>query len=413
MKKCFNSLLLFYLLFPSFLMANDELKNTAELSVEVLHGIENFGQEICDETYLDKSEEQLSSKRVLSSFMAKCFESLPGFNAPKNFSEAIELAVEFNIPPQDNMLSKTNVLEIYNVNSISDNNNPTGHNWESKVGLFSHPMCENIDKYFIARNSSSKHSYISKVEDKIKKFTNGYNSIYREYTLALAIKKNPQEMKTIYAKMKKFYYGMLTTMAKKESLSDADSHLTKNADAKQSTEFYKYFGGSGDYSRPKGVKFYFDDQQSSEISKRNIGLYQFSPTSNIDDCFRAWNNTVGKRSQTCKIDFPNDRSKMKLQKFLQTAASDQIFNAFCGANKIVQSYGVQVNAKTFKNPNATSMQLMHKDNVLGKGQIKNPKDRCISPFAFSGNAFMHFGVLGFTDDRNTKGVIEGTLDYLK
>lgn len=213
--------------------------------------------------------------------------------------------------------------------------------------------------------------------------------------------------------MKNFYIAMLASMAKRESLSDADIHLRPKSDKNQSSEFHKYFGGNGIYSRPKGVKFYNDNQQDSEISKRNIGLYQFAPTSNIDDCFTAWNNTVGKRSQSCRIDFDQTTKDKNLQKFLLAAASDQVFNAFCGANKIVQSYGVQVNSKSFKHPEFSYMQLTHKDNLLDQEKVKAPTDRCVSPFVFRGNAFMHFGVLGFTDENNTKDVIEGTLDYLE
>jgi hypothetical protein len=404
---------IFTLIFSVYSEASDELKSAVQMTTEALNKLENFKIERCDENEKDASEDQLQKNRELSTFMKKCFDTLPGFEAPSSFSDAIKLAVEFNLPPQGNMLSLNNVLEIYNVKTVPDKDNPTGQNWETKVGLFSHRMCTSIDNYFIGRNSSSKHSIILNSKNEIKKFTDSYNSIFDEYKTALKNKSSKEEIEKIFMKMKRFYMAMLSSMAKRESLSDADSHKSSKADSEQSSSFHKYFGGSGDFSRPKGVKFYYDSEQDHEISKRNIGLYQFSPTSNIDDCFTAWNNTVGKRSQACKIDFSQSRKEMNLQKFLQTAASDQIFNAFCGANKIVQSYGIQVNAKTFKNPNYSSMQLTHKENLQPQGKIKAPEDRCISPFVFSGNAFMHFGVLGFTDENNTKGVIEGTLNYLE
>jgi hypothetical protein len=405
--------IIFTLIFSTSSSASEALKSAVQMTTETLHKLENFKIERCEENEKDASEDQLQKNRELSTFMKKCFDTLPGFEAPSSFSDAIKLAVEFNIPPQDNMLSLNNVLEIYNVKTVPDKDNANVQNWESKVGLFSHPMCTSIDNYFIGRESSSKRSIISKNKDKIKKFTESYNSIFNEYKLALKNKSSKEEIEKIFIKMKNFYIAMLSSMAKRESLSDADSHKSGRADSEQSSNFHKYFGGRGEYSRPKGVKFYYDNEQSRDISKRNIGLYQFSPTSNIDDCFTSWNNTVGKRSQACKIDFSQSKKEKNLQKFLLAAASDQVFNAFCGANKIVQSYGIQVNAKSFKNPNASSMQLTHRENLLSEGKVKPPEDRCISPFVFSGNAFMHFGVLGFTDENNTKGVIEGTLNYLE
>ncbi len=399
------------LITPAF--ASEEMKSVVLMTTEAFHQLKDISLIECNEENQNDVNKQLLKSRELSPFMQKCFGSLPGLEAPANFADAIKFAVEFNMPPQDNMLSLNNVLNIYNVQTTSDESNPTGRNWESKVGLFSHPMCKSIDHYFIARNSSSKHASILKIKDKLQKFIDTYNSIFEEYNLALKNKKSEEEVSKILLKMKNFYIAMLASMAKKESLSDADIHIGQQADAKQSSGFHKYFGGNGVYTRPKGVKFYYDTEQSHEISRRNIGLYQFSPSSNIDDCFTAWNNTLGKKSESCRIDLSQKNKEKNLQKFLQTAASDQIFNAYCGANKIVQSYGIQVNSKTFKHPDSSSMQLTHKDNLLSKNKPKAFEDRCISPFVFSSNAFMHFGVLGFTNENNTKGVIEGTLDYLE
>ena len=174
--------IVFTLIFSTFTAASEALKSAVQMTTETLHKLENFKIERCDENEKDASEDQLEKKRELSSFMKKCFDSLTGFDAPSSFSDAIKLAVEFNIPPQDNMLSLDNVLKIYNVKTVPDKDNPNGQNWESKVGLFSHPMCTSIDNYFIGRESSSKHSIISKNKDKIKKFTDSYNSIFNEYS---------------------------------------------------------------------------------------------------------------------------------------------------------------------------------------------------------------------------------------
>jgi hypothetical protein len=167
------------------------------------------------------------------------------------------------------------------------------------------------------------------------------------------------------------------------------------------------------------VKFYYDPLQDDAVSKQNIGLYQFTPKigGNIDACYNAWNNIMGKKSPTCKI----DHKKSDKLSFEFVAASDQIFNAFCGANKLVQSFGVQVNARSFNHPDAKVMQLTHADNKSKKG-LKESKDRCVSPFVYANNAYMHFGVMGFTvgatdsngnGSSNTQGVITSALNAMK
>lgn len=65
-------------------------------------------------------------------------------------------------------------------------------------------------------------------------------------------------------------------------------------------------------------------------------------------------------------------------------SAKQTFNAFCGVNKILQTFSVQVNT--------TKTWATHPNN-FHNGKLINGKDRCITPFIYSGRAYNHFGPL--------------------
>jgi hypothetical protein len=360
-----------------------------------------------------KISEELTLQRKLSPFMKKCLKSIPGQKLPQTFEDAIRISVEQNFAAQENMLPK-DILQQYDVETKEDLTNVSKVKWNENVGLFTHPMCETTDYYFISRKENSKKSRIKNSEKKLKEFIQGYNKLFYAMKKAVAEKKSEDELSVIKREMKEFYFALMASMAVHESLGDANNSQQN----KLAKEFSKAYGARN-YIRPPGVKFYFDDSQDEEISKQNIGLYQFTPKigGNIDPCYHAWNNIMAKKSPACKIYLDSDDEIS----FDFVAASDQVFNAFCGANKLVQSYGIQINSRNLNKPKAKSMQLSHADNKAKKG-LKASQDRCVSPFAHASNAYMHFGVMGFTvftidskgkDSSNTQGVITQTLDALK
>jgi hypothetical protein len=388
-----------------------ELAETVEIVTSGLDSVEKLGQPLCHPTPAEEITPELTKKRELSSFMKECLGAL-GINAPMNFEESIRLSIELNFEPQKNMLGQ-DIGETYGLDFSSDTGNETGFEWKTQVGLFSHPMCEIVDSYFISRNSNDKSSRIKNAIPSMNKLIQKYNALFYQYQKEKLANSSTQVLEVIQKKMKNFYFSLLASMALKESLGDADNSKQSQL-AKKFSEDYSIIN----YKRPPGVKFYFDKEQKDEVSKQNIGLYQFSPnsTGNINACYKAWNNIMGKKSKSCLIsDLNNKRS------FEYIAASDQVFNAFCGTNKLIQSYGVQVNSQTFKHPKVSVMQLTHSENSEGK-KLKEPSQRCISPFAHKNNAYMHFGVLGFTvysegldgkPSSNTQQVIDTALQSLE
>jgi hypothetical protein len=182
---------------------------------------------------------------------------------------------------------------------------------------------------------------------------------------------------------------LMGCLAYSESLSTADTK-TSEAVAKEVAP--------SDYSKPPGVKFYLDSKQVHPESRLNIGLYQFSPASrgNVQACLRNWNQWVG---QDLGSSLPLEAPEADMIRLL--GAADQEFNAFCGVNKIAQTFFVQVNTSS---PQRTPLE-----NRGSSGVLKRPEDRCVTPF-FNVRAYQHFGPLQNTTRRNLAEVLRCALD---
>lgn len=76
-------------------------------------------------------------------------------------------------------------------------------------------------------------------------------------------------------------------------------------------------------------------------------------------------------------------------------------NAFCGVNKILQSFAIQVNT--------TKSVSTHPSNQSG-GKFKAPADRCVSPFFYSGYSYNHFGPLMNSTGSNLAGLMACALN---
>lgn len=335
---------------------------------------------------------ELTKERSVSSFVSSCFKAL-GKTAPTSFHDAILESISSNKTPITSPLSN-GIAKAYHSNK-----------WQSDVALFSNPMCETIDKKLITRNNSEKNKRVDKVSAKMIKIAKHYNKIRQDVLDAVKAKKSQDEIDGLKSRLDDFYAKLMGIIANHESLTTADNKTSK----KRGKEFAKYYGVSG-YTKPPGVKLYFDTWQTKEESKRNVGLYQFPMSGNIASCITAWNQRYGSKNE-CKI---TDKSKKNMFKML--TAPDQLFNAFCGVNKLVQSYGVQVNTDRFEAYKSRIARRTHQDNVIkegkNKGKLKAPSERCVSLFSHTSNTYNHYGTLGFTTENNTTKLVEEFYDDL-
>lgn len=325
---------------------------------------------------------ELTKKREVSSFTATCLKSL-NKTLPKSFKESIELAVSFNSEAGINPLS-THISKTYNITS-----------WNSDVGLYSHPMCESFDEKLAVRSSSDKKLRAKKVNGAMSSIPKYYNKARVLYLKALKEKDSVNTLK-YKGMMDKFYATLLGTLANHESLSTADNKSSISHQVAFSTKY-----GVKGYNKAPGVKLYYDKAQSKEESKRNVGLYQLPMSGNVAACVKAWNDRVGSKNKSCLIN-----SSTKKDMFLLNSASDQLFNAFCGANKLVQSFAVQVNSNKFEVYSGKARRT-HKENYESKKKkLKASSNRCVSLFTHTSNTYNHFGTLGFTTTNNTVDVVK-------
>ena len=170
-------------------------------------------------------------------------------------------------------------------------------------------------------------------------------------------------------------------------LAYSESLTTANNESSQKVG-KKY--GPSDYRRPSGVKFYEDPQQPP-ASRLNIGLFQFTPDSggNVYPCLRQWNSWFG---NDCNIEITAGQSEM----IRILGSTQQTFNAFCGVNKILQTFSIQINTnKTW----ATHPNNLHNDRLI------DPADRCVTPFIYAGRAYNHFGPLQNSTGSNLENLL--------
>lgn len=168
-----------------------------------------------------------------------------------------------------------------------------------------------------------------------------------------------------------------------ESLSSADTSSSDTIAARY------------DFRRPAGVSLYDDPYQKDPASVLAIGVFQMSGDSGGDpqSCIRQWN----KLYPSCSID-QNSSWRTMIDVF---GSSLQTFNTFCGANKVTDMFGVQVNATKAKNT--------HPANVLPNGQLKAPADRCVSPFMNVNTSYNHFGPFQNVHDFTLDEILSCTL----
>ena len=336
---------------------------------------------IVEEAEEDKSE--LLKTREVSEFTANCLDSLK-IARPKNFKETIALAIKLNREAGPNNMTDW-VAGTYDIKK-----------WNSDVGLYSHPMCESLDSKLATRDSKDKASRIELVGSSINDIPKHFNKIRGLYLKAVKDKEPKEVIENYRNLIDDFYSSLLGTLANHESLTTADDPLSLSR-AKDKNDPFK------NYVKAPGVKFYKDLSQTNPESQKNIGLFQLPLGGNINSCIKGWNDKMGSKSKSCKI-----TKKGQDDMLLLNGASDQFFNAFCGTSKLVQSFGVQVNANKFDVGKV--VRRTHKENYDSKkGKLKESKDRCVTLFTHTNNTYNHFGTLGFTREDNTKRIVDGVI----
>jgi hypothetical protein len=226
--------------------------------------------------------------------------------------------------------------------------------------LMSHDMCEVTAKSLELTLGDIKKVPDAKTIDQMNRYTLTMNNDRKS-----AQSGNPVSRKRYLRN----WNSMMMCLAYMESLPTADTN-----DSFQTAKKY-----APDFKKPGGVEFYEDDLQP-ETSSLNIGLYQFTPRAagNVYPCLLSWNQIFKGK---CEINPSSNEQQM----IRVLGSGYQTFNAFCGVNKIVQVFSIQVNTEKSTNT--------HPSNLLSTGQLKSSPDRCVSPFFSSKLSYNHFGPL--------------------
>jgi hypothetical protein len=286
-------------------------------------------------------------------------------NLDNSFRFADRIAYQVQLQMNDHKAEISSIASYYGLPKSSESYFPTS--------LIRHPMCN--------LTSSTLSQTINKVPSaaviaKANQFVTRYNG-YRQKALA----GDPRA----YAQLNRLWGRLMMCLSYTESLTTADTKTSDNIAARVGPEGYR---------RPAGVLFY-DDPAQSAASRLNIGLFQFTPTAsgNINSCLRQWNKVY----PTCSISTTS--SQAELIKVL--GSSYQTFNAFCGVNKVLQTFAVQANTQT--------ASATHPSNKLSNGKLKPSGERCVSLHFQAGKAYNHFGPFQNSTGSNMNELLTCTL----
>jgi hypothetical protein len=247
------------------------------------------------------------------------------------------------------------------------------------VSLSSHKLCTHTTSsltHTIGSNRVPAQATITK----INQFSNMHNGYLDTMSKGTAAQKKDAEVK-----LNQLWSKFMGCLAYQESLTTADTTTSKNVSAKYSPSSYR---------KPAGVKFY-EDALQPEASRLNIGLFQFTPTAsgNVNACLRHWNHLYPK----CGVKTNATRAEL-IHAF---GSNFQSMNAFCGVNKVIQTFTVQANT------NKTSGT--HPSNVTS-GKFKAAGERCVTPFFLAGRAYNHFGPFQNSTGKNLDALLTCTLN---
>lgn len=242
------------------------------------------------------------------------------------------------------------------------------------VSLESHPMC-NVTSSTLQATLAGIRVPPQRTIDLANDFANRYNDLRTRSRNGDA---------SARAGLSGLWTRFMGCLAYIESLTTADTARSEQIARSTATP---------NYHRPPGVLFYIDNLQEIEDSRLNIGMFQFSPVSggNIRPCIDQWNATYP--SPSCRINPKGGRAEM----IHALGSSLQDFNNFCGVDKLLQTFHIQVNTS------AT-------DRTHPSNRSKAPKDRCVSLHFQSGRAYVHFGPFMNSIGNNLESLLSCTLE---
>jgi hypothetical protein len=228
------------------------------------------------------------------------------------------------------------------------------------INLASQPLCTHTATSLQHTLRYSNNVPATAVISKLNAFASTHNSLRQK------VLQGDATAKLSFVRHWQKFMGCLAYV---ESLSDPDTSRSRSIASTYAPS---------NYSKPAGVKFYYDSTNDPE-SRLNIGLYQFTPNSsgNIRACLLKWN----KKYPNCSVS--TSSSKNTLVHVL--GSRHQNFNAFCGVDKILQSFYIQVNT--------TDTARTHPSNRASSGGLKSAANRCVTPHFHSTRAYNHFGPL--------------------
>ena len=354
---------------------------------------------------------QLNAVRKWGS--SACFKTSTPF-APPSFAQSISSMIDLQIDPMSPPV-EPEIREIYKAAPV-----PAA----MPVGLATHPMCpvtgDSLKALGVHTSGISKWD-IDIANQWVTEVNAARNALNRERGLTssppqqsfdpFANLLNPERPPATEARKRldADWGRLFGCLAYIESLGDSDSSTSKNCASNN---------GLASRANPKnpGVLCYVDSSQSNPASKLNLGLFQFAPSAkgNIRSCIGSWNQMAAK-SPACTMssEQANDTSYLKRKLF----EPDQMFNAFCGINKVVEVFDLQVNASAAvvtrgSGRHTQSIRVLHPSNGSG-GQIPAPQDRCVTPFIGKSNSYAHFGPLQNSTGANFNKLmtcLKGSLD---
>lgn len=319
---------------------------------------------------MDEVDDQFSSYRALNKVRAgdeedKLDRCDPVLQGRDTFGERLAYFIYQHAQPRRPHVNV--IASYYGLSSNRANYAP--------VSLTTHPMCNVTKSTLTTTLQKSSRVPAQSVIDKMNTWVNRYNSLRTR-----SLQGDELAQKDLLALWGKF----MGCLSYKESLTTADSSKSHSVSDKYSPSNYR---------KPAGVKFYEDPYQT-EASRLNIGLFQFTPTAsgNINACLRHWNELY----PSCTVSTSASRADL-IRTF---GSSFQTMNAFCGVNKIIQSFAIQVNT--------TKTSSTHPSNKSGSG-LKSAGNRCISPFFYSGYTYNHFGPLMNSTGENLNSLMSCAL----
>jgi hypothetical protein len=332
---------------------------------------------IIDETWAAGKHQELQEVRTgQPGYVDACVTDLKESNT---FSERIGYFVHQRMTPrivEHYVKTGNDPIDVYQLFDIPKTDTLA-------TGLMSHVMCIDTEASFQAQlthvpmkpvitdngtfQKDEAGKYVMVPDAETLQLAQKFETLYNTYrTSALGTKDSTQ--------LQGLWVRLMDCLAYSESLDGPNSGR-----ADLLAQKYRPIDEAGEPSpKPLGVEFYMDTTPDPKVRQLTIGLFQFTPgaVANQYPCATAWNEEY----PSCKVDPSNSKTHT-----WALSSPYQTYNAFCGTDKIVESFFTQVNATTAKRTNLL--------NISADGTLKAPQDRCVTPFFKANLTFNHFGPL--------------------